>query len=284
VGDKPNTDPKLKPLGDYGGPTRTMLPNVGSPALNAAESLYCVSPDQRGVTRPQGPECDIGAVEAQIADVALTATRNPKTVSAGKVVTYKFTARNKGPQVAQGVTLIDKVPAKLKLVSVAGCTGKLATGCRIGTVPFGATRTVTVKARARHSGKVTNLGRATSFAADPDLGNNTAATTVTILPSLTKLSMKPKTWPLGSKTTIRFRLSDPGQVTLAFARKGKDGKFHKAGSRKVGGKRGKNKLSFDGDLGGGKVLKPGRYRLTARVKDAGGRTSRPARLQFKLTP
>jgi uncharacterized repeat protein (TIGR01451 family) len=284
-GDKPNTGPKLNPLGNYGGPTQTMLPKADSLAIDNAEGLYCsgLTTDQRGVGRPVGPECDIGSVEVQRADVGVTATRTPKTVSAGKVVTYRFAAKNNGPQVAPGVTLIDKLPAKLKLLSVGGCTGKLATGCVIGTIPFGATKTVTIKARARRSGKVTNTGRVMTFAADPKPGNNAASTTVTVLPSLTKLTMQPKTWPVGGKTTIRFTLSDPGQVTLSFARKGKDGKFHKVGARKVSGKRGKNKLSFDGDLDGGKSLSAGRYRLTARVKDAGGRRSKRAKLTFKVT-
>jgi uncharacterized repeat protein (TIGR01451 family) len=214
--------------------------------------------------------------------VAVTATRKPARTSAGKVVTYTFKLTNKGPQVAQGVTLVDRLPAKLKLVSVTGCAGRPAAGCRLGTIPFGATRTVTIKARALRSGRLVNRGTATTFAADNAAGNDSAATTVTVLPALTKLTMKPKPWSLGDKTTIRFRLSDPGRVTLAFARRGKDGKFHKVGSLRTSGKRGKNKLRFDGDLDGGKSLSPGSYRLRARVKDAGGRTSRPATLKFKL--
>jgi hypothetical protein len=72
-------------------------------------------------------------------------------------------------------------------------------------------------------------------------------------------------------------------VTLAFARKGKDGKFHKVGSRKVSGQRGKNSRSFGGGLDGGKSLSAGGYRLTARVRDAGGRRSKPVSLTFKIT-
>jgi uncharacterized repeat protein (TIGR01451 family) len=281
-GDQPSTDPKLKPLGNYGGPTRTMLPRADSPAIDMAEVVYCTPTDQRGIIRKQGAECDVGADEVQLADVGVTATLTPKTTSAGKVVTYRFNVKNNGPQVAQGVTLFDKLPAKLKLVSIAGCTGKLATGCSLGTLPFGATRTVTVKARALRSGKLVNRGTVTTFAADGVPGNDSAATTLVVLPSLRNLTMKPKTWHLGDKTAVRFKLSDPGKVTLAFARKGNDGKFHKAGSLKANGKRGKNKLNFNGDVDGGKTLSPGSYRLTARVKDAAGRTSRPASLKFKL--
>jgi predicted outer membrane repeat protein len=56
-------DPLLGPLQDNGGPilTRALLP--GSPALDQGDDLTCVSTDQRGVPRPQGAACDIGAYE-----------------------------------------------------------------------------------------------------------------------------------------------------------------------------------------------------------------------------
>jgi CSLREA domain-containing protein len=56
------TNPLLEPLADYGGPTDVMRPTELSPAVGAALSS-CQAADQRGVTRPQGGACDIGAVE-----------------------------------------------------------------------------------------------------------------------------------------------------------------------------------------------------------------------------
>jgi hypothetical protein len=57
-------DPRLLPLADNGGPTRTRLPHFTSPALDAMST--CVpTADQRGVARPQGAGCDIGAVELE---------------------------------------------------------------------------------------------------------------------------------------------------------------------------------------------------------------------------
>ena len=53
----------LAPLGTYGGPTQTHPPLPGSPAINAGDALYCPTTDQRGIPRPQGTACDIGAVE-----------------------------------------------------------------------------------------------------------------------------------------------------------------------------------------------------------------------------
>jgi hypothetical protein len=59
-----NTDPLLGPWQDNGGPTYTMALQPGSPAIDAGDPLACPSTDQRGLARPGGPACDIGAYEA----------------------------------------------------------------------------------------------------------------------------------------------------------------------------------------------------------------------------
>ena len=60
-----NGNPMLAPLGNYGGPTRTMPPLPGSPAIdNGGDSVTnFLASDQRGVARPLGAHVDIGAVE-----------------------------------------------------------------------------------------------------------------------------------------------------------------------------------------------------------------------------
>ncbi|MFE1442188.1 choice-of-anchor Q domain-containing protein [Streptomyces sp. NPDC058739] len=60
-GDLPRQDPRLGALGNHGGPTDTLALLPGSPAVDAASD--CPATDQRGVARPQGPACDIGAFE-----------------------------------------------------------------------------------------------------------------------------------------------------------------------------------------------------------------------------
>jgi CSLREA domain-containing protein len=63
-----NVDPKLGALADNGGPTKTQALNAGSPALDAVppSGAGCEASDQRGVSRPQGPACDIGAFERSV--------------------------------------------------------------------------------------------------------------------------------------------------------------------------------------------------------------------------
>lgn len=63
-------DPLLGPLADNGGLTPTHLPQSGSPVRDRVPASACtdlkgnpITTDQRGVSRPQGSACDIGAVE-----------------------------------------------------------------------------------------------------------------------------------------------------------------------------------------------------------------------------
>jgi CSLREA domain-containing protein len=63
-GDLNGTNPQLAPLAATGGPTETHALLPTSPAINAVPLAACiVETDQRGVFRPQGPACDIGAFE-----------------------------------------------------------------------------------------------------------------------------------------------------------------------------------------------------------------------------
>jgi hypothetical protein len=87
-GDLPNTDPKLGPLVDNGGPTLTRALIPGSPTIDAISfsSLKYPPFDQRGVPRPQGTGADIGAYE--LASPALILS-HPMVVSNAFTFTYQ---------------------------------------------------------------------------------------------------------------------------------------------------------------------------------------------------
>jgi CSLREA domain-containing protein len=63
AGSHPGVPALLGPLANNGGPTDTHALLAGSPALDAGNNATCLATDQRGVSRPQGPACDIGAYE-----------------------------------------------------------------------------------------------------------------------------------------------------------------------------------------------------------------------------
>jgi hypothetical protein len=77
-------DPGLAPLADNGGPTMTQALLPGSPLMDAVPSgAECAGTDQRGIVRPQGPACDVGAYEVEVPDterpVFLAASLKPAT-------------------------------------------------------------------------------------------------------------------------------------------------------------------------------------------------------------
>ncbi len=73
TGDTTTDDPRLGELAGNGGATQTIAPTSGSPAIDAGDPSGCADPasggmltsDQRGVRRPAGGRCDIGALETQ---------------------------------------------------------------------------------------------------------------------------------------------------------------------------------------------------------------------------
>ncbi len=69
-GDLQNSNPMLGPLQDNGDPTFTRALLPGSPAIDAGAAVVGVTVDQRGIARPQGAGCDIGAFELEQANDA----------------------------------------------------------------------------------------------------------------------------------------------------------------------------------------------------------------------
>ncbi|HMJ12404.1 MAG TPA: choice-of-anchor Q domain-containing protein [Polyangiaceae bacterium] len=129
----------LAPLADNGGPVPTRLPGSASVLLNRVPVAACpVTRDARGVTRPQGSSCDIGAVELEAtagdgpADFALRFTDPPTSWIPGNEGTWKVTVTNRGPNPSPVVVVVD-VPAAL--------SPRLATATGSGTCELGA-RTV----------------------------------------------------------------------------------------------------------------------------------------------
>ena len=58
-----SVNPELGPLANNGGPAPTLLPAKSSPVVDAGGGAACPATDERGIARPQGKACDIGAVE-----------------------------------------------------------------------------------------------------------------------------------------------------------------------------------------------------------------------------
>jgi predicted outer membrane repeat protein len=101
-----SADPRLGVLADNGGATPTHLPGAGSSAVDAGDDATCEADDQRGLARPQGTHCDLGAVEAGPPSLSLVLDQaGPAWVTYGEVVDYVVRLVNAGEGAATNLAV-----------------------------------------------------------------------------------------------------------------------------------------------------------------------------------
>jgi hypothetical protein len=133
--------PDLAPLGNYGGPTQTMPPLPGSPAIGAGSvAANTFATDQRGYPRTQNGLIDLGAVELQPPAANPPVLAN-LTVPAGGGNGLQFTFTNAS---AADFTVLTATNVSLALTNwtVLGEVQQVAPGQYQFTDPQAATNTV----------------------------------------------------------------------------------------------------------------------------------------------
>jgi uncharacterized repeat protein (TIGR01451 family)/CSLREA domain-containing protein len=186
-GDLSAVDPLLGPLLNNGGATLTHALLAGSPAVDAAPGEVCPASDQRGIPRPQGSECDIGAYELvrrfQRADLQLAKTADAEAVRPGDELVYTLVVANGGPDPASRVTVADRLPQGVTFVGVRSSQGRCTprgagrgttVTCALGDLPADGEATVSIAVIADAPGLLYNSARMTGTVIDPDLANNRA--------------------------------------------------------------------------------------------------------------
>ncbi len=298
-------NPLLGPLAQNGGPTETERLLAGSPAIEGATNTGCPSTDQRGVMRPVGPRCDIGAVE-YAPPVATTGTATSVTQSFATLngvvnslglggVTWYF---QWGPTTTYGNQTAKTTALALGNEGVATTLAGLPAGSMI------------------HYRLVVSDNEGTSYGADQTLttssppGTSTGPSARPLRPMLTAVSQSATRWtekkvrksktPVG--TTFRYTLNTPATVTLKFTQTASGRKVGKscvaqtkknkgkrsctrtivAGTLAVAGKVGTNKVPFAGHLSAAKKLAPGRYTVIVTATNATG-SSVAQKLRFTIS-
>jgi CSLREA domain-containing protein len=114
-GDLSGKDPLLGPLGDNGGATLTRALLPGTPAIDAGGDPACPGTDQRGVTRPEGAACDIGAYEAVLTGGACLTRPHagPLTVAPGETLCIRAGGIQVGPVTVNAGGSIDVEGGKI---------------------------------------------------------------------------------------------------------------------------------------------------------------------------
>ncbi len=289
-------NPQLGALADNGGPTRTQAVGPGSPALDAvpATGAGCPETDQRGVTRPHGQGCEIGAFEHAEPDV-----------TTGDATGISLTGATLEGQVNPNGVATSHHFEFGTTTAYGSSTPSQNAGSGVGAVAVSAAVAGLTPETTYHYRLVGTSANGTTLGADRTF--NTANPP----PRFLAASVRPKTFAvvgLGRATaaakkgtTFRYTLSEAARVTFRIERvtrgrrvRGRCRKetpanrtrrackrFVRAGSFAAAAKAGRNRKKFSGRIRR-RALPPARYRATLVATDAAGGASAPRRLAFRI--
>ena len=193
---------------------------AGTDVTNSATITY------DGATVPELQDLTFATRAAAIsvvpsADLVISKRNSPDPVVAGTALTSTITVGNNGPSPATGVVVTDDLPAGVTGIVATSSQGSCTTAvsCSVGTVPAGATVTVTVRASVppdSTAGSLTDVARVSADTADPDPTNNTAGATAAVERnadlSVTK-SVTPRTAAPGEPVTYTLTATNAGPST-----------------------------------------------------------------------
>ncbi|KAA3660835.1 MAG: DUF11 domain-containing protein [Chloroflexi bacterium] len=191
--DLTNNNPLLGLLRDNGGPTVTHALNSGSPAIDQGDNGTCAATDQRGMSRPQGAACDMGAFETgSTADLSLTISAPTPPISVNDTMTYTIVVKNAGPLAADSVVMTDTLPASVTYVNsfadgVGLCSYSGTVRCTLPSLAVNAEWTITIVVDTPASAQeITNVAEVSTTTPEIILSNNTAVflSNVTIIHKL----------------------------------------------------------------------------------------------------
>jgi uncharacterized repeat protein (TIGR01451 family) len=217
-------DPLLGPLADNGGPgmlTYALLP--GSPAHNAADGVTCPATDQRGIPRPQGAACDLGAYEMVEADLAIDKSASAATVLVGETLTYTLAVENVGVLTATNVVVTDTLPVGVGFVSAAGdgwtCSESGGTVvCTLPELAPGPANAIEIVVTAPSTeGVITNTAVVDADTLDTNQANNSSQVDVNVgepITGLTAVNDSPTT--LGQTTNFTASVTGGSDVTFTW--------------------------------------------------------------------
>lgn len=306
-------DPQLAPLADYGGLTETLALGADSPAIDAVPpgGAGCPTTDQRGVSRPQGGRCDIGAYEHAPPAVltgpatgisATGATLGGQLGSNARPASYHF---DYGTTSSYGsATVAQRGAASLTPGPVSAPVSGLAPGT---TYHY---RLVASNADGTTVG--TDQTFTTTSAGGPPGAFGTSGVprflSASVRPAVFAAQRRARAGHLGRRqapigTTFRYSLSENARVmfTIAQILPGRRvGRACVAPTRRIRTGRactllgkprrfavdalaGPNTTRFTGRIGG-HALPPGRYQVTLLATDSAGRRSPAKRLTFRVVP
>jgi hypothetical protein len=300
AGDKVGTPPLLAGLHDNGGPVPTEALEPESPAIDAGDDVGCPASDARGVLRPAGAACDIGAFEVATPAAGTLAASTVTSISA------QLDSTVTNPDIAAGTVFFQYgTTTAYGSQSSPQALGADTLGAPFNTIALGLAPETTYHFRI----VVTNgVGTVT--------GVDQTFKTLPPAPILSRLALKPASMraQLGKGSSVSSKSSPRGTVvsygdtqaattnfvvsrqvlgfkvgrTCATHRPSKHGahlhrctKFVLIGSFSRHDAAGGNRFRFTGRVAGN-PLRTGRYRVQALARNVAGESSNTLTLSFSV--
>ena len=290
-------DPQLGALADNGGPVMTRALSPSSPAIDQvpASGEGCPATDARGVSRPHGGSCDIGAYEVAAADAATSGAAAITATAATIGGSVTANARPTSFHFEYGIS-----------ASYGLRTADARAGASVDAVPVSEDLSGLTPSTTYHYRLIATNADGTTVGVDASF--TTAAAAVghgspgAGPPTITSLSLNPHRFAAGAKpATFRFTLSQNAKVLFTIERvtvgringkkcakptRASRAKRHCTvyvpfGSFLQPATKGRRSIQFAGKVGRRK-LPPGSYRATLTATNAAGLRSSPARIGFVI--
>jgi hypothetical protein len=183
-------DPRLAPLSE-GGIVATEALLAGSPAINAGGATCPAADagggptDARGVVRPKGAGCDLGAFESA-ADASVTLAAAPAQVPLGGKETFTVAAVNSGSETLTGTVVNVPVPPGVASLSwpsdCVAATPQLII-CSAGRLAPGETHAFSISGVPLQPGSEAATALVAAEQADDEPANDTASSAFTVTPA-----------------------------------------------------------------------------------------------------
>jgi hypothetical protein len=304
IGDRIGVSPLLGALQNNGGPTQTEELLPGSPAIDAGDNTGCPASDQRGIVRPHGSACDVGALEVS----PPLATTGAASAIGGSSATLNASATNPNPLIG-GTVFVQYGPT----VRYGSQTAVRSLAIGVTTTAFSVTVAGLPTGAPIHYRAVAQSADGIGFGADRTF---TTAAPSLAAPSLSSLSIKPSDFRARRnrgpsiartrKATGAFITYNDSQAAVTTFTVERPHKGFRAGHRCVAGpahhRRGRslrctlyravgsfshtdmpgpNRFHFSGRIEQ-RPLPVGRYRLHALARNSGGQLSAARFVGFRI--
>jgi uncharacterized repeat protein (TIGR01451 family)/uncharacterized delta-60 repeat protein len=156
------------------------------------------------------------------ADLVLGMSASAPSVVATSNLTYTVAVTNAGPSTANNVMVTDTLPAGAVLAATNFTQGSVSAAAglvtwNVGSLAYGAMATLNLVVQPSTSGTITNSATATSATADPNLNDNSASVTTTVVSPTADLALSMVDLPdpvlLGYNLTYTITVNNLGPAS-----------------------------------------------------------------------